>query len=179
MAEGPSPASLRSAPSPAGGRREAGIEPLVSSPLPPAGEGGAQRRVRAVGKRYDAAVRARALRRSSTEAATLLWSHLRNRHLDGWRFSRQYPIGPCFADFVCREAALGVEVGGGDHSDSKSDQVRDRFINSAGYSVLRFWNNAVTEGLEGVLTILRQVLEGWPSRGWRFAPANLSPAGQG
>ena len=160
------------------------IEPLAppptSSPLPQAGEGGAQRRVRAEGKKSDAAVKARKLRRASTDAERLLWAHLRNRHLGGYRFSRQFPIGPYFADFVCREQRLVVELDGGQHSDSSYDVARDRFLNRAGYSVLRYWNNDVSQNLNGVLETLLLVLEDRPSPGLRFAPATLSrDAGEG
>ena len=159
-------------------------EPLAQSsapsPLPLAGEGGAQRRVRAEGKKADAAVRARKLRRASTDPERLLWAYLRNRHLGGYRFARQYPIGPYFADFVCRERRLVVELDGGQHSDSSYDTARDRFLNRAGYSVLRYWNNDVTHNLNGVLDTLLLVLENRPSLGLRFAPATLSrDAGEG
>src|SRR5437868_2762944 len=96
-------------------------EPRTSSPLPLAGEGGAQRRVRAEGKKADAAVKARKLRRTSTEPERLLWAQLRNRHLGGHRFVRQHPIGPVFADFACREQKLVVKLDGGQHSDSADD----------------------------------------------------------
>jgi len=110
----------------------------------------------------------------------LLWTHLRNRHLGGYRFVRQYPIGPYFAVFVCREQWLVVELDGGQHSDSAHDVVRDRFINETGYSILRYWNNDVTGNLSGVLETLLLVLEGRPSPGLRYAPATLSrSAGEG
>ena len=152
----------------------------VPSPLPLAGEGGAQRRVRAEGKRSDSTVRARRLRKASTEPEKLLWSYLRNRNFEGFKFSRQYPVGPYFADFVCRESMLVIEVDGGQHSGSSHDLTRNAVLNRCGYSVLRFWNNEVLENLEGVLTALRLVLEGRPSPGLRFAPATLSrSAGEG
>ena len=180
MEQRPSPASLRSAPSPASGRGEAGGLTEVSSPLPQAGEGGAKRRVRGYGKKPDATIKARSLRKASTEPEQRLWRYLRNRHLDGHRFSRQYPIGPYFADFVCREAWLVVELDGSQHAESRRDIERDRFINVAGYSVLRFWNEDVTENLDGVMQVLRAVLDGNPSPGWRYAPATLSRrAGEG
>ncbi len=180
MELGPSPVSLRSTPSPASGRGEEGAEPAAASPLPRAGEGGAKRRVRGVGKAPDATKRSRALRSLSTEAERLLWAHLRNRHVDGYKFIRQHPVGPFFADFACREARLIVEVDGGQHSGSLRDAARDRFPNTAGYSVLRFWNTDVTRNLWGTLQVLRDVLAGIPSPGVRFAPATLSrTAGEG
>jgi len=157
-----------------------GHELAASSPLPHAGEGGAKRRVRDYGKRPDSTPKSRSLRKATTEAERLLWSHLRNRNFDGFKFSRQYSIGPYFADFVCREASLVVEVDGGQHSDSEYDAARDGFMNIAGYSVLRFWNSDVVGNLEGTLTALRLVLEGSPSPGLRYAPATLSrDAGEG
>ncbi len=160
----------------AGGNQEAS----ASSPLPRAGEGGARRRVRALGRKADAAVMARKLRRASTETERLLWAHLRNRHLAGHRFIRQFPIGPYFADFACRERQLVVELDGGQHSGSTRDLMRDQFINEAGYSVLRYWNTDVVNNLSGVLETLLLVLEGRPSPGLRFAPATLSrEAGEG
>ena len=41
---------------------------------------------------------ARKLRRASTDAETALWYALRNRALNGYKFVRQAPIGPYFAD---------------------------------------------------------------------------------
>ena len=154
--------------------------PPTRYPLPLAGEGGAQRRVRAEGKKAAAAVKARKLRRTSTEPERLLWAHLRNRHLGGHRFVRQHPVGPYFADFLCREQKLVIELDGGQHSDSAYDTARDRFLNRAGYSVLRYWNNDVARNLSGVLETLQLVLEGRPSPGLRFAPATFSrDAGEG
>jgi very-short-patch-repair endonuclease len=72
--------------------------------------------------------RARALRRPSTRAEFVLWRHLRDRQVAGCKFVRQEPIGPYFADFVCRERHLVVVVDGGQHADSAGDAVRDAAI---------------------------------------------------
>ena len=45
---------------------------------------------------------ARALRAASTEAEEKLWYRLRDRRLGGTKFVRQAPVGPYYADFVCR-----------------------------------------------------------------------------
>ena len=47
--------------------------------------------------------RARDLRQNQTEAERLLWRRLRGRALGGFKFARQEPIGPYFADLVCRD----------------------------------------------------------------------------
>jgi very-short-patch-repair endonuclease len=42
---------------------------------------------------------ARKLRKEATEAEIRLWSKLRRKQLDGFRFRRQQPIGPYIVDF--------------------------------------------------------------------------------
>ena len=107
-----------------------------------------------------------------------LWYVLRARGLDGHRFNRQVPIGPYFADFVCREQALILEIDGGQHNDTV-DAQRTAFLNAQGYDVLRFWNSDVLHNRDGVLEAIRLTLAGAPSPDWRFAPADLSPTGRG
>ena len=45
--------------------------------------------------------RARALRKNQTDAEKLLWKHLRNRQLQGYKFRRQVPVGRYIVDFAC------------------------------------------------------------------------------
>ncbi|MET3592185.1 very-short-patch-repair endonuclease [Mesorhizobium shonense] len=102
--------------------------------------------------------RARRLRQSDNDAENALWIELRDRRLNGNKFVRQFPIGPYFADFACRECQLVVEVDGSQHFANKRDQIRDRFMVSAGWSILRFWNIDVLKEREAVLeTILAAV----------------------
>ncbi|MFD2030392.1 DUF559 domain-containing protein [Ancylobacter dichloromethanicus] len=50
--------------------------------------------------------RARRLRRDQTDVEKKLWSHLRDRQLDGWKFRRQVPIDRYVVDFsLCRREA--------------------------------------------------------------------------
>ena len=88
----------------------------------------------------------------------MLWNRLRNRQIDGHKFARQVPIASYICDFVCRERRLVVEVDGGQHSESASDEIRDRRLNEDGYRVLRFWNNDVLGNLEGVLMTIQTEL---------------------
>jgi very-short-patch-repair endonuclease len=68
--------------------------------------------------RADAAktAKARTLRQVENEAEEALWFELRGRRLNGFKFVRQLPIGPYFADFACREKRLVVEVDGSQHA---------------------------------------------------------------
>lgn len=95
--------------------------------------------------------RARALRKEPTAAELRLWSAIRNRSLQGFKFVRQEPIGPYVADFVCREHRLVIEVDGGQHATDTKDPIRERYLMDQGYRVLRFWNNDVLANLPGVL----------------------------
>lgn len=98
--------------------------------------------------------RARHLRAALTDAEGTLWYRLRARRLNGHKFVRQEPIGPYTVDFICREARLIIEVDGGQHADSASDAVRDRWLTDCNYRMLRFWNNDVSRNLAGVLEII-------------------------
>jgi len=102
--------------------------------------------------------RARSLRRQSTRAEWVLWLAFRDRRLGGLKFARQQPIGPYYVDFVCRERRLIIEVDGGQHADSASDQRRDAYLNALGYRVMRVWNNEVLGNLDGVLQMLASEL---------------------
>jgi len=105
-------------------------------------------------------LRARQLRNQSTDAERLLWRHLRRQQLGGFRFRRQFPVGRYIADFMCVEAALVIELDGGQHNDqSMRDRYRDAVIEGKGCRVLRFWNNQVFEETEAVLEVILKELE--------------------
>jgi very-short-patch-repair endonuclease len=59
------------------------------------------------------------------------------------KFTRQLPIGPYVVDLACRQARLVVEIDGGQHSESKRDQVRDECLRQEGWTVVRVWNGDV------------------------------------
>ena len=94
------------------------------------------------------------LRREATEAENLLWGHIRNRQLGGFKFRFQASVGPYIVDFLCKETALVVELDGSQHSE-QVDRVRTHLIESEGLRILRFWNNEVFENLDGVLLSIK------------------------
>ncbi|MGE0734356.1 MAG: endonuclease domain-containing protein [Alphaproteobacteria bacterium] len=98
--------------------------------------------------------RARTLREQSTDAERRLWSRLRDRQLNGFKFRRQVGLGRYIADFVCFEKKLISELDGGQHADvarAERDEERSAEFGKHGFRVLRFWNNDVLENAEGVL----------------------------
>lgn len=94
---------------------------------------------------------ARSLRRSQADAESLMWRLLRDRGVGGFKFRRQYPMPPYTLDFYCHDAALVVELDGGQHADSRHDEERDAWLRARGLQVLRFWNNQVLQETESVL----------------------------
>jgi very-short-patch-repair endonuclease len=138
---------------------------------PPRGEGGPKGRMRgwrsmrnankSLTKRTPKATSlARQLRQDETDAEFRLWTDLRNRRLNGYKFSRQIPLCPYVADFVCRQMSLIVEVDGSQHAENDADMRRTDWLNREGYSVLRFWNTEVLTEPHSVLETILAVLEG-------------------
>jgi very-short-patch-repair endonuclease len=101
---------------------------------------------------------ARKLRGDPTEAERALWARLRAGQVGGFKFVRQFPIGPHIADFACRSAKLVIELDGGQHATSETDAARTRLIEAHGYHVIRFWNHDVLSNIEGVLEAIRSEL---------------------
>ena len=98
-----------------------------------------------------ATIRGRELRQRQTMAESLLWDVLRAKRLCGLKFRRQYAIGPFFADFACVARKLIVELDGGYLDYHYADDLsRQRFLESQGWSVIRFSNEDVLEDVEAV-----------------------------
>ena len=85
---------------------------------------------------------------------------LKRRQLGGYKFTRQLPIGPYFADFACREKWLVVEIDGSQHLESEHDRRRDEFMRSQGYSILRLWNVDVLKERTAVCETILAALDG-------------------
>ena len=110
---------------------------------------------------------ARKLRKNMSDAEQLLWRHLRDRQLGGYKFRRQHPIGTFVVDFVCLEKELVIEVDGGQHAKQlEPDVKRSDYLKEKGYRILRFWNNEVLQERESVLSVILSFLnEGPPHPG--------------
>lgn len=103
--------------------------------------------------------RARSLRNTATPAERALWACLSRSHT-GAKFSRQMPVGPFFADFLCRELALVIEVDGFSHDVApERDAARNAWMLQHGYTVLRIANADVHANIEGVVAMIRAEVE--------------------
>ncbi len=115
------------------------------------------------GKDQRRTARAGSLRRARTPAEFVLWTPIRRRQLGGFKFVRQAPVGRYYANFVCRDRPLMVELDGGQHAERPKDRQRDSEPCALGYRVIRIWNNDVIDNLDGVLQMLQSELEKYPS----------------
>lgn len=102
---------------------------------------------------------AKALRQNATAAEKKLWSLLRDRRLEGWKFRRQVPLGNYVVDFYCSEAKLVVEADGGQHADWAKDALRTIWLNENGYRVKRYWNNDILANPESIFIDLLEILK--------------------
>ena len=106
--------------------------------------------------------RARVLRSKPISAEAKLWSKLGDRRLGGLKFVRQEPVGEYFADFLCRERKVVVEVDGGTHgldSEIASDAARTAELARLGYRVFRVTNRDVYDNIDRVLDALVAFME--------------------
>jgi len=119
---------------------------------------------------------AQALRKSMTDAESLLWYFLRRQQF-GVKFRKQHPVGNYIADFACLDPKLIVELDGGQHNEEdaiKKDEKRTQFLEEQGFKILRFWNNDILQNTEEVLETIYNSLHGT-----QCPPPNLPPPGGG
>ena len=102
---------------------------------------------------------ARHLRRNMTDVEVRLWNALRGRRFENYKFRRQVPIGKYIVDFVCFEKRVIIELDGSQHQDSKHDEVRDAWLKSQGFIILRFWNIDINQALDGCLLAVLDALK--------------------
>lgn len=107
----------------------------------------------------------RALRRRQTKAETTMWSALRGRRLENLKFRRQVPIGPYIVDFCSPGCKLVVEIDGDTHDETEAeDDVRSLWLRKQGYRVVRFTNDEVEGGVEGLLQEIVDAASGLAGR---------------
>jgi very-short-patch-repair endonuclease len=119
-----------------------------------------------------------------TEAEKKFWRAVRAHRFGGFTFRRQVPIAGYIVDFACHEHKLIIEIDGATHgtdAELAHDRARTAKLESAGYRVLRFWNDDITHSLPLILDQLRnelvasEVSIGAASR----SPSPLEGEGQG
>jgi very-short-patch-repair endonuclease len=101
------------------------------------------------------------LRSGSTSAEAALWELLKSKNLEGRKFRRQYSIGCYIVDFCCPSEKLIIELDGDPHGEYhkiQEDEKRDKYIQSLGFTVLRFENRFVFQEPEYLKNEIRKVI---------------------
>ena len=109
------------------------------------------------GERLDLIEFARLLRQTATDAEDLMWSCLRDRRVNKYKFRRQHPVKPYVLDFYCAELQLDIELDGGQHNNvegRKHDAARAAFLTRRGIETLRFTNDEVLRFTDSVLGVI-------------------------
>ena len=100
---------------------------------------------------------ARKLRHNATPAEEKIWTVLRGRKMQGYKFTRQKPIYYFILDFYCAELLLGIEIDGRIHTKlAERDTERSVEIESFGIKIIRYKNEEVLNNLENVQRDLSQ-----------------------
>ena len=95
-------------------------------------------------------------------AEVALWNQIRRRQLNGFKFRRQYGVGPYVIDFFCPKVKLSIEIDGDSHyqPDKEAYELkRQEYIKSFGIELIRFTNQEVYESLAGVVGRISDVLD--------------------
>lgn len=114
--------------------------------------------------------RARALRKQGVLSEALLWNPLKGRKMRGYQFMRQKPIGEYIVDFYCSRLQLVIEIDGESHKDRLDyDRGRQQFLESLGFTVLRFHDTDVKRNMDHVL----MAIDGWVANRGKQPPCPL------
>ena len=106
--------------------------------------------------------RSKQLRRHQTNAEAPLWSVLRDRRLEGFKFRCQVVIANYIVDFLCSRARLIVEVDGATHSSPEElayDRERELVLSRLGFRILRVGNLDVYQNISNVLSAVLTALQ--------------------
>jgi very-short-patch-repair endonuclease len=101
------------------------------------------------------------LRNKMTKAEIILWSRLRMRQIDGWKFRRQQPILNYIVDFYCHDLKFIIEVDGEIHNlpeQSKSDLIRDKMLIINGFNILHFSNHEIETNLDSSILTIKSII---------------------
>ncbi len=95
------------------------------------------------------------LRTHGTSAEAAIWTRLNRRQLGGFKWRRQFGVGPYVLDFYCPAARLAVEVDGAVHDGrQREDAERSQALATLGIAVLRFENRLVFEPPAAALALI-------------------------
>ena len=104
-------------------------------------------------------------RNHPTRAEEKLWTELKTKQLEGYKFRRQHIIGSYITDVVCLDKRLVIEIDGLIHQlpeNKITDEERSIWLNEIGFKVIRFTNDEVLNQTREVLNKISSELKGQP-----------------
>ena len=88
-----------------------------------------------------------------TKAEVVLWQKLKRKNV-GYKFRRQFGVGPYIVDFYCPQIKLGIEIDGDVHAFKSAqirDKIRQKFLESKNLYVKRYWNSEILNNCDSVI----------------------------
>lgn len=102
---------------------------------------------------------AQQMRKEPTAAEAKLWHRLRKEQIRGVKFRRQFAIDRFITDFCSPRIRLIIEVDGPTHQyTQEEDAIRQAFLESLGFAVVRFTNLEVLNNLQAVLDVIDSIV---------------------
>lgn len=98
--------------------------------------------------------RAKTLRKDMTRAEKKLWYELKAKRLWEVKFRRQHPVAPYILDFACVKYRVAIEIDGETHGSPEEidyDNRRTKFLESKGWTVIRFRNHEIFKQMTDVI----------------------------
>ena len=104
---------------------------------------------------------ARQNRNNRTPAEKKVWYEvLCRKQFQGYKFTRQKPLGDYIVDFYCSKLQLVIEIDGDTHAEDREyDEARTEALSQLGLRVLRYDNRDVFSNIEGVYQDLMKIIE--------------------
>ena len=102
------------------------------------------------------------LRNHGTSAEAIMWNLLKRRQILGYKFRRQFSVGPYILDFYCVEAKLAIELDGAQHytiDGNEHDFKRKEFLEKLhDIKILRFENKNVFDYPDTLTQLIKEEL---------------------
>lgn len=104
--------------------------------------------------------RRKLLRNNPTKTEGILWFKLNKNQL-GFRFFRQYSVGPYILDFYCPKKRLSIEIDGRSHDSTDAkiyDNERSEYLKSLNIKIIRFRNEEIIKNIKSVIARISRVV---------------------
>ncbi|MGB2803991.1 MAG: endonuclease domain-containing protein [Candidatus Zixiibacteriota bacterium] len=100
-------------------------------------------------------------RKNPSPAEKKIWHEvLCRKQFEGYKFTRQKPLGGYIVDFYCSKLQLVIEIDGDSRAENKKyDKTRTEVLSQLGLRVLRYTNRDVCNNIEGVYQDLMHIIE--------------------